>query len=441
MIVVGKVPSSHIMNQGRKCGGGGFATPELLASVLKFELKAQTAGRPKARTGDKMSDSEVPETVSDAAVDMAVDAENAVDPDLEDPAHEPDHDLSDVEEDGVLDYAEVSRLKASKRKNMSPSASQPIKKRQESHSDTEGHVIPEVRETMDEASKRRQNLEAKFERALKRPKIRRRKDEHDLTNDDDEVIQILKQQMDSAAKKDAELIENGSGIAVNKVQLLPKVRSVLSKVNLAEVILDNNLLAELRQWLEPLPDASLPSYEIQKTLFTALLKLPINTNHLRESGIGKILLFYQKSKRVEPKIKRVADKLISDWTRPIIGASDNYRDKRIHSVDFDARRLKEKESRPHRLTAEEKAKREAEKSIYEQQAARRNRAAAPAPTVTDYKFAPKSNVNRVQQSIVSAGVGSSLNRDDQFKRINQKLSKRHSSKKGGISIEGRGMGT
>lgn len=339
-----------------------------------------------------------------------------------------------------IDYEDLSKIKARKRTNVSvPPQSQSPKVRRSVDPDSrldeeESYPI----ETTDAATKRRQELEARLDRALKKPKIKKRKGEVDLTNDEDELIQILKNQMDNAAKKDAELIENQSGIAVNKIQLLPKVSDILSKANLAEVILDNNLLAEVRQWLEPLPDASLPSYEIQKTLFAALLKLPINTNHLRESGIGKILLFYQKSKRVEPKIKRAADKLISDWTRPIIGASDNYRDKKFHSIDYD--------SAKHRsilkATADKINIDDSEKSIYEQQAARRNRAAAPVPTVTDYKFAPKSKLDRSSnQSIATAGVGSSLNRDDQFKRINSRLTGRRTAvKKGGVSIEGRGSG-
>lgn len=409
-----------------------------------------------------MSDSETQEPVE---VVEPVEEETTVDPQLgeetgetdtpaaenqdEDQDQDQDND-NDVDPDAnasgdneILDYGDVVKLKARKRRTVGDQPAEPLRRAETADNDNDNtSQMATTNESLDAATKRRQALEEKFERALKRPKVRRRKDEHDLTNDDDEMVQILKQQMDSAAKKDAELIENGTGVAMNKVQLLPKVSAALSKVNLSEVILDNNLLAEIRQWLEPLPDASLPSYEIQKTLFTALLKLPINTNHLRESGIGKILLFYQKSKRVEPKIKRVADKLISDWTRPIIGASDNYRDMAIHSVDFDARKLKAKASKPRRLTKEELAKREAEKSIYEQQAARRNRAAAPAPSVSDYKFAPVSRVDRSSQSIASAGVGSSLNRDDQFKRINQKLSRggRTSTKKGGISIEGRGLG-
>lgn len=359
---------------------------------------------------------------------------------------EVDEDKAELEHDKAEanefdDYQDLTKLKARKRSNIVPESSQsPRPGRRSSiepnNNDYEDYDQASLAQS-DEATKRRQELEARLDRALKKPKMKKRKGEDDLTNDEDELIQILKNQMDVAAKKDAELIENQSGIAINKIQLLPKVRDILSKANLAEVILDNNLLAEVRQWLEPLPDASLPSYEIQKTLFSALLKLPINTNHLRESGIGKILLFYQKSKRVEPKIKRVADKLISDWTRPIIGASDNYRDKQFHSIDYDALKHKKKL----KTSAEKIHIDNSEKSIYEQQAARRNRAAAPVPTVTDYKFAPKSRLERAPQSIMNAGVGTSLNRDDQFKRINQRLTGRKgSSKKGGVSIEGRGMG-
>ncbi|KAH3667049.1 hypothetical protein WICMUC_005396 [Wickerhamomyces mucosus] len=364
-------------------------------------------------------------------------SDSTKDQDEDEDNHSFDGDEPNVEED-ALDLSneyvdDFSNLKSSKRSN-APKVQHEQTERPSSLPEPTDNTIPNS-ESYDEATKRRRELEEKLDRALKKPKVRRRKDEHDLTNDEDELIQILKGQMDQAAKKDSDLIANGSGIAINKIQLLPRVRDILSKVNLHEVILDNNLLAEIRQWLEPLPDASLPSYEIQKELFSVLVKLPINTNHLRESGIGKILLFYQKSKRVEPKIKRIADKLVSDWTRPIIGASDNYRDKKFSSIDFDQSKLRS------RAKQRANSQKEMEKSIYEQQAARRNRAAAPAPTVTDYKFVPKSRIDRnTTNNIINAGVGSSLNRDDQFKRINSKLSgRRTATKKGGISVEGRGL--
>ena len=182
----------------------------------------------------------------------------------------------------------------------------------------------------------RQLLEEKLDRLLKKPKVRRsRKDEDDLEQYMDEQILRLKDEMNIAAQMDIDTInkriETGdtSLIAIQKVKLLPKVESVLSKANLADTILDNNLLQSVRIWLEPLPDGSLPSFEIQKVLFTAINNLPIKTEHLKESGLGRTMIFYTKSKRVEPQLARLAEKLIAEWTRPIIGASDNYRDKRI----------------------------------------------------------------------------------------------------------------
>jgi transcription factor SPN1 len=402
--------------------------------------------------GSPVEQKETYEATNEFEVNGDDDNDNNKDDDDED-----DEDDQDFHDDvgGVLDENDLNKIKVRKRAVNPDDLSEPtVYEKQRANTQEPQDAEPAVHysnETTNESHKRRQDLEARMERALKKPKMRKRKDEHDLTNDEDEVIQILKQEMDIAAKKDSEVISkkdetgisDANSIAINKIQLLPRVDEILSKVNLAEVILDNNLLAEVRQWLEPLPDASLPSYDIQKVLFSALLKLPINTNHLRESGIGKILLFYQKSKRVEPKIKRIADKLISDWTRPIIGASDNYRDKQIHSVDFDS--LKFASNRQRSITSSgKKVKLPAavlEKSIYEQQAERRNRAAAPVQTVTDYKFAPKSKIDKTQSSLLNAGVGTSLNRDDQFKRINQKLSgRRTTTKKGGVSIEGRSKG-
>ena len=41
-------------------------------------------------------------------------------------------------------------------------------------------------------------------------------------------------------------------------------------------------------------------------------QLSIETSALKASGLGKIVYFYTKCKRVEPFIKRMADQLVSD---------------------------------------------------------------------------------------------------------------------------------
>ena len=299
---------------------------------------------------------------------------------------------------------------------------------------------------LDASQRSRRELEDKLDRLLKKPSVRRtRRDEDDLEQYLDEKILRLKDEMNVAAQMDIETlnkrIENNEKtlIAMQKVKLLPKVVSALSKANLADTILDNNLLQSVRIWLEPLPDGSLPSFEIQKSLFSALDKLPVKTEHLKESGLGRVIIFYTKSKRVEPQLARLAEKLIAEWTRPIIGASDNYRDKRIMQLEFDAEKLRKKsaldsaKNRKKKKTGELKSNRgesqgSSAQALYEQAAARRGRAAAPAQTTTDYKYAPVSNVNIMPTNSRAAGVGSTLNNSEMYKRLSSRLNKPKKSK-------------
>lgn len=288
---------------------------------------------------------------------------------------------------------------------------------------------------LDQSSRRRQELEDRLDRLLKKPKSRRSKrDEDDLEQFLDERILRLKDEMNIAAQRDIETLnrrlegEDETAVAMEKVKLLPKVVSTLSKAHLADTILDNNLLQSVRIWLEPLPDGSLPSFEIQKSLFAALETLPIKTEHLKESGLGKVVIFYTKSKRVEPRLARLADRMVAEWTRPIIGASDNYRDKRVLKLDFDVEQHRKKSMLDSAKSKKSKKRRDEDdtsgKSAYELAAARRNRAAAPSQATTDYKYAPVSNLNSAPTNARISGVGSSLNNSETFKRLNSRLTKK-----------------
>ena len=55
----------------------------------------------------------------------------------------------------------------------------------------------------------------------------------------------------------------------------------------------------------------------------------IDSEVLKESGLGRIVLFYTKCKRVTPEIARIAESLVSSWSRPIIKRSASYRDRVI----------------------------------------------------------------------------------------------------------------
>ncbi|CUM64663.1 uncharacterized protein PRCAT00002272001 [Priceomyces carsonii] len=311
-----------------------------------------------------------------------------------------------------------------------------LKKLEVDDSINEGFVPMEVEngeqilnETPDE--RRRRLLEERMELAMKSKTTRRRRaDEDDLERMQDDKIDDLKDKMIKAANLDVEKNSQGQ-IATEKLKLLKEVTDVLSKADLAISILDNNLLEAVRLWLEPLPDASMPAYQVQKELIYSLTSLPIKTDHLVASGIGKVLVFYQRSKRTEPNLKKIVDRLIGDWTRPILNKSDSYKDRTIQFHEYNKRRFTNK------LSSARRHKPKEAKTLYEESAERRNRAAIPSARTTAYKIAPKvdPSILRRQQN-----MGGS---DERFKRLNQKLSsmniKKKSSKKSGPSIEGRNL--
>jgi hypothetical protein len=100
--------------------------------------------------------------------------------------------------------------------------------------------------------------------------------------------------------------------------------ALLCRNGYAQSIIDNNLFDGVRRWLEPLPDKSLPALNIQHAFFDIMSKMYIDTNTLKDSGLGRVVLFYTKCKRVTSAIQRQAVSLVSVWSRPIIKRSASY---------------------------------------------------------------------------------------------------------------------
>jgi hypothetical protein len=152
----------------------------------------------------------------------------------------------------------------------------------------------------------------------------------------DQEIEEMRRRMAAAAEADNEGRKRNEP-ARHKLKLLPEVTALLNKNTLRDTIVDPevNLLESVRFFLEPLSDGSLPAYDIQKDLFASLAKLPVNKDTLVASGIGKVIMFYIKSKKPELTIKRQAERLFTDWTRPILRRTDDYRKKEFAQADYD----------------------------------------------------------------------------------------------------------
>lgn len=152
----------------------------------------------------------------------------------------------------------------------------------------------------------------------------------------DAEIEDMRKRMTHAAQMDAINRQEGKP-AMHKLKLLPEVIMLLNRNQFVSSLVDpeTNLLEAVRFFLEPLDDGSMPAYNIQRDLLTALTKLPIQKDALIASGIGKVVVFYTKSKRTERRIKDMAEKLLAEWTRPILQRNDDYSKRVFQQADFD----------------------------------------------------------------------------------------------------------
>lgn len=142
--------------------------------------------------------------------------------------------------------------------------------------------------------------------------------------------------METACKNDNFARAEGKP-ATEKLRLLPDVVSMLNRDNAQSSVIDaeTNFLQAVRFFLEPLDDGSLPAFNIQRDVLSCLLRLPIEKEALKQSGLGKLMLHYTKSKQPQPGVKRMAEKLVEEWSRPILKRSHDYRRRHVEMREFD----------------------------------------------------------------------------------------------------------
>ncbi len=128
-----------------------------------------------------------------------------------------------------------------------------------------------------------------------------------------------------------------------------------------QAILDSSeFLQSIKAWLEPLGDGSLPSLNIQRSILVQLKKvgdipfeavvpypskplliattinpqMDITKENLKESGLGKVIFFYTRSKRVQPEISRIANDLYDRWSRLILNQGASERQVQQRALDI-----------------------------------------------------------------------------------------------------------
>ncbi|KAL0283723.1 UNVERIFIED_CONTAM: protein IWS11 [Sesamum angustifolium] len=94
---------------------------------------------------------------------------------------------------------------------------------------------------------------------------------------------------------------------------------VLPRKQLQQEFLDHGVLTLLKNWLEPLPDGSLPNINIRAAVLKILNDFPIDLEQydrreqLKKSGLGKVIMFFSKSDEETTANRKLAKELVDKW--------------------------------------------------------------------------------------------------------------------------------
>ncbi|KAI3900880.1 hypothetical protein MKW92_024926 [Papaver armeniacum] len=141
-----------------------------------------------------------------------------------------------------------------------------------------------------------------------------------------------------AAESDAELnLDNKP--AITKLNKLPLLMDVLSKKPLQLEFLDRGVLTLLKNWLEPLPDGSLPNITVRSGVLKILTDFRMDLEEfdrreqLKRSGLGKVIMFLSRSDEETAGNRKLAKDLVDKWSRPIFNKSTRFEDTRKYLDD------------------------------------------------------------------------------------------------------------
>ncbi|KAJ0051784.1 hypothetical protein Pint_03525 [Pistacia integerrima] len=275
------------------------------------------------------------------------------------------------------------------------------------------------------------------------------------------LVENVMAELEVTAEEDAELNRQNKP-AINKLKKLSLLIEVLSKKQLQQEFLDHGVLTLLKNWLEPLPDGSLPNTNIREAILKILTDFPIDLEQydrreqLKKSGLGKVIMFLSKSDEETTSNRKLAKDLVDKWSRPIFNKSTRFEDMKNNDDDrvpFRRPSVKKPTNKSAAMESRDgdfddlviSRDRKSGQSSFGQQASRqdsamRQHASRPEATPLDFLVRPQSKIDPEEIRARAKQVMQDQRRMKMNKKLQQlKAPKKKQMQATKLSVEGRGM--
>ncbi|KAK3428746.1 hypothetical protein EUGRSUZ_E00221 [Eucalyptus grandis] len=243
------------------------------------------------------------------------------------------------------------------------------------------------------------------------------------------------------AEEDAELNRQGKP-ANNKLNKLSDLTDVLSKKQLQQEFLDHGVLTLLKNWLEPLPDGSLPNINIRAAILQILTDYPIDLEQydrreqLKKSGLGKVIMFLSKSDEEMTSNRKLAKDLVDKWSRPIFNKSTRFEDMRNLEDD----RIPYRRPSVKKLAGKDTGMESRDGDLYADVFSRERRSGQSSSRQHDFVVRPQSKIDPDEIRARTKQATKDQHRVKMNKKLQQlKAPKKKQLQATKLSVEGRGM--
>ncbi|CAM9707379.1 unnamed protein product [Ectocarpus fasciculatus] len=165
--------------------------------------------------------------------------------------------------------------------------------------------------------------------------MKKRKAQDLSTAEREQIAQEFMFKINQAAEDDEEAVQNKLP-AIHKLKMSRVLKATLAKKELQETFLEFDLLGVLKRWLQPYSNGQLPNLTVRRDVLELIDKLPVQVDHLKRSGIGKVVMGLLNCREETTDNKRTLRGLVSKWNRPVYEKETNYRARRPAQDDLEA---------------------------------------------------------------------------------------------------------